>query len=91
MQIPTQKWTTLTDVFMVFLSPFRQMTGLCRKLDSDCFRPILNPMGQSLSHSAIQDVPYLLQNLKICCNGHKNTTLVLILSYLPYPELPSLS
>jgi len=40
MQIPTQRRTTLTDVFMVFVSPFRQMPGLCHTLDHDSFHLI---------------------------------------------------
>jgi len=60
MQIPTQKQTTLTDVFMVFVSPFRQMPGLCRILHHDSFHLITNLMGQSVNHSAAQDVPCLL-------------------------------
>ena len=60
MQIPTQKWTTVTDVFIVFVSPFRQMPGLCCRLDHDCFCLITNPMGQSMNRSAVHDVPCLL-------------------------------
>lgn len=57
MEIPSQKQTTLTDVFMVFVSHFRQMPGLCRILHHDSFHLITNLMGQSVSHSAAQDVP----------------------------------
>jgi len=91
MQIPTQKQTTLTDIFVVFVGPIRQLPGLCCKLDHDSFHLITNPMGQSVSHSAVQDVP---------CQGSSETSgsiepeVSLSWSEEPctgYPELPSTS